>query len=481
MRLVLIHRLVDPLPPLERSRRQFRIELSLLVGVGLTIAVFNLVFMDFPLVRSGLKVVLGFLAFGLFQSLDMTLERERQVIGQAKHLGFGHAPPAMLFPLTRRFLYLTILLTFLVSAILILVIIHDLRWLSASAMGQDDISMLVRAVIIEILFVMVVMMALVINLILSYTKNLSLLLDNQTSVLERASKGDLSDYVPAVTNDELGFIAGHTNQMLEGLREHLRITRGLEVAREIQTTLLPAASPAVPGLDIAGKNIPCEAITGDYFDYFHTRDGEHLAVLVGDVSGHGVGSALIMASVRSLIRLRVTLPGSLAECMADVNRMMTRDTFGSGRFMTLFCLVIDTRSFQLHWSGAGHDPAIVYSPTTDKFTELPGIGLPLGIRETSRYAVASRNRLEPGAIILLGTDGIWETMDDQGRFFGKDRLRATIRKHAAGSAQDLLDAITRDVAAFRGEHSQEDDVTMVVVKMADHPNSADSAFTATRN
>ena len=465
LRLPLIRRFVEPLPPPERSRRQLRVEFALLAGAGLVIAAYNLIFMDFPIVRSGLKLVLGFATFGLFQAVDMALDRERTVIRQAKRMGFGHAPPASLFPLTRRFLYLAILLALLVSGILILVIVQDLRWLSISAMGQADISSLVRAVIIEILFVMGVILALVINLILSYTKNLKLLLENQTSVLERASRGDLDDYVPAVTNDELGFIAGHTNRMLEGLREHLQMTRSLELAREIQTNLLPKSPPAVPGLDVAGTSIPCDAITGDYFDYFQTRDGEHLAILVGDVSGHGVGSALIMASVRSLIRLRVTLPGSLAECMADVNRMMTRDTFGSGQFMTVFCLVINTRNLMLQWAGAGHDPAIVYTPSTDAFTELPGVGLPLGIRENSRYAVASRDALEPGGIILLGTDGIWETTDAHGNLFGKDRLRSIIRKHAKDSAQGLLEAVTQALAAFRGDHLQEDDITLVVIKM----------------
>lgn len=469
LRLVLIHRFVDPLPPMERSRRQFRIELSLLVGVGIGTAAYNLAFMDFPLIRSGMKLVLGFLALGLFQSLDMTLDRERNIIGQAKRLGFGHTLPARLFPLTRRFLYLAVLLAVLVSGILVLVIIHDLRWLSASAMTQVDISSLVRSVIIEIFFVMGVMLALIINLILSYTKNLGLLLDNQTSVLERASQGDLDDYVPAVTNDELGFIAGHTNRMLSGLREHLQMVQSLEVAREIQTNLLPSTPPSIPGLDVAGTSIPCDAITGDYFDYFRTRDKEHLAVLVGDVSGHGVGSALIMASVRSLIRLRVILPGSLAECMTDVNRLMTQDTFGSGRFMTLFCLVINTNDFTLHWASAGHDPALVYTPSTDHFTKFSGVGMPLGILETSRFAVASHEALEPGGVILLGTDGIWETSNEQGQLFGKQRLRDIVRAHAARSAQEILEAVQVAVASFRGDHPLEDDITLVVIKMLELP------------
>lgn len=441
-----------------------RVELALLVGVGLAISAYNMVFMDFPIVRSGLKLGLGFVTVGLFQAVDLALDRERTVIRQAKLSGFGHAPPPSMFPLTRRFLYLAVIISFLVSGILILVIIHDLRWLSASAAGQANISFLVRSVTIEILYVMGALLVLIINLLLSFTKNLKLLLDNQIAVLERVSRGDLDDYVPAVTNDELGVIAGHTNQMLKGLREHLRMTRSLAVAGEIQSSLLPASPPEIPGLDISGASIPCDAITGDYFDYFPTRDGGHLAVLVGDVSGHGVGSALIMASVRSLIRLRTTLPGTLDECMADVNRLMSRDTYGSGRFMTLFCLVINTQTLTLRWSSAGHDPALVYSPAGDAFSDLRGGGLPLGIREDSRYVVSTRDALEPGGIILLGTDGIWETMDAQGRAFGKDRLRNIVREHASASAREILEAVIRSVSSFRGDYPQEDDITLVVVK-----------------
>ncbi|SDB08385.1 sigma-B regulation protein RsbU (phosphoserine phosphatase) [Desulfonatronum thiosulfatophilum] len=463
LRLFLNRRFVNPLPPLDRSRRQFQIELALLVGVGMTIALYSTVVMQFPFVHSGLKLVLGFLTLGLFQSVDLALERERSVILQAKALGYGHAPPAKLFPLTRRFLQLTILMAFLISGVLILIIVNDLRWLTLGAMLQENLFFLVRAVIVEILFVMSVLLALIINLTVSYAKNLKLLLDNQTTVLEQISKGDLSGYVPAVTNDELGFIAGHTNRMLEGLREHLEMTHGMEVARQIQADLLPFSAPEIPGLDIAGISIPTDAVTGDYFDYFRTRDEKQLSVLIGDVSGHGVGSALIMASVRAMIRLRTALPGSLSEVMADVNQMTVEDNYGTGRFMTLFCLMIDTSSFSLRWAGAGHDPALLYSPAKDSFTELPSSGLPLGIRQDSAYPVSARDIFLPDEIIVMGTDGIWETTNQEVELYGKDRLRQIIRAHAAGSAQEIVEEVVKSASAF-SDGELKDDLTLVVVK-----------------
>jgi len=451
--------------PQERYGLQFRIDLGLFIGLGLLIALFNMLFMDFPLLRSGLKLVLGFTTLGLFQAVDLALDRKRSIIQVAKQLGLGKEPPNNIFPLTRRFLYLTILLAVLISGILTLVIGHDLLWLTANLDQVKSTSQLLRSVILEIIFVAGILLILIVNLTLSYTKNLQLLLDNQTSTLRRMSHGDMNDYVPAVTNDELGFIAGHTNRMLTGLREHLRLIQGMEVAKAIQRNLLPADPPRLPGLDLSGASISCDAVTGDYYDFMGDAPRNRLTVMVGDVSGHGVGSALIMASVRALLRLRLSLPGDLEQCMADVNRFTALDTFGSGRFMTLLCLVINTTSREVHWVNAGHDPGLLYTPEDDAFTELHGTGLPLGVRRESSYSVAKHDPLRPGDIVFLGTDGIWETTNAHNEQFGKTRLRALIREHASGHARDMADAVVHSVRLFRGDHPQQDDLTLTVIKV----------------
>ncbi|SDB42516.1 sigma-B regulation protein RsbU (phosphoserine phosphatase) [Desulfonatronum thiosulfatophilum] len=463
-RVLLLQQIVDSAPLFSRSRRQFWMDLLLFVGVGLYIALHNLFFLGFPFLHSGLMLFLGFLTMGLFLALDLALEQDRCVFLQAKYSGLGRYPPESRFPVSRKLLLLTTALAVLTATILSLVVYHDLHWLTTTIATAENITALARVVIMEIFFVTGVLLLMVVNLIFSYTRNLKMLLGSHADVLQRVSHGDLSGHVPAVTNDELGFIAGHTNLMIEGLKEHLRLTKSLEVAREIQSSLLPEKPPSFAGLDLVGTSIPCDAITGDYFDYFKSIDNERVFVMIGDVSGHGIGSALIMASVRSLIRLRTALPGSLSECMFDVNRMMFLDTFGTGRFMTLFCLIVDHEKVP-RWVSAGHDPGILYNPRTGSFSELRGNGLPLGIVQERHYQEFEGDALASGEILLMGTDGIWEATNSAGEFFGKERLREIIRGNAHRTAQEILTIITDAVISFRGDQVQEDDITLVVLKV----------------
>jgi phosphoserine phosphatase RsbU/P len=125
-------------------------------------------------------------------------------------------------------------------------------------------------------------------------------------------------------------------------------------------------------LDIAGQSIYCERTGGDYHDYLGMGDCHEgrIGIVVGDVSGHGIPSALLMTSARSSIRQRASRSGSIAQIVSDVNRQLTRDVEESGRFMTLFCSQIDTHSRSISWVRAGHDPAILYDPVTDSFEKL---------------------------------------------------------------------------------------------------------------
>ena len=128
-------------------------------------------------------------------------------------------------------------------------------------------------------------------------------------------------------------------------------------------------------------------------------------------------------------------------------------------------MVIGARARQVRWASAGHDPAICYDPGTDAFTELPGGDLPLGIDGDWQYSEHGPVDLTSGQILLLGTDGIWESRNPQGRFFGKDALREIIRRHADRSAEQISQAVTATLSGFREDRAQEDDVTLVVVKV----------------
>ena len=248
--------------------------------------------------------------------------------------------------------------------------------------------------------------------------------------------------------------------------KHLeKIIAALNVAQEVQQSLLPQYPPGELQFDIEGGSQYCDETGGDYYDYIEMpRLGSGVyALTVGDVSGHGISSALLMASVRAYLRSRVTQAGSAADIITDVNRLVSADTMETNQFMTLFFLVVEGRSGQLTWVRAGHDPAIVYSPDSDQFGELKGEGIPLGVDQGWQYK-ESTAQIEPGQILVLTTDGIMETHNQAGDMFGKDRIKEVIRRNAHLDAGGIRRAMFTAVEDFRGRASREDDVTLVVAK-----------------
>ncbi len=214
-------------------------------------------------------------------------------------------------------------------------------------------------------------------------------------------------------------------------------------------------------------SVYCDETGGDYFDFFPCED-EHCSrfgIVVGDVTGHGVGAALLMATVRALIRGLTTRPENLAECISRVNNLLTADVGQTGRFMSLFYLMIEAGSATISWVRAGHDPAILFDPVTDRFEELLGPGMVLGVRKDYPFKQVKKTIQTPGTIILIGTDGIWEAHNGDGEMFGKKRLHEIIRKNANKSAEAIQNAILGAMSNFRGDVPQEDDITIVVIKV----------------
>lgn len=278
----------------------------------------------------------------------------------------------------------------------------------------------------------------------------------------RVADGRYDISLPVKTRDEVGELIESFNTMSVQLAERRRLKHSLNLAMEVQQNLLPRKTLTAGRLDIAGRSRYCDETGGDYYDFLNFGNGG-VGVAVGDVAGHGVASALLMATARALLRSRISPSADLPDIMAHINRLLCEDTGDSGNFMTLLLMRIHETDRRLEWVAAGHDAALLYDPRKDAFTELPGRGLALGIDDA--YAYESR-MLQPWPekmLLFMGTDGLWETRDPAGVPFGKARLRTILRNHAAAPARDILDAVFDAVARFRGDARQTDDVTAVVV------------------
>ncbi len=239
----------------------------------------------------------------------------------------------------------------------------------------------------------------------------------------------------------------------------------LAMAAQVQRSLLPKAPPRLPGLEVAGRMIPCDAVGGDYLDFLPPDDfaGRGFGVAVGDVAGHGPAAALLMTAARACLRMRGARPGDLSEVVNDINRHLATDLGDVERFMT-FCLV-ECDGDTLRWVSAGHEPPLLVDPASGTTVDLEGGGPVLGIDPDLTYDSYS-TPFAPGQVVALCTDGITEAWNPDDQQFGRERLRQSLLAHASQGldATALLKAVMRDVFEFRGDEPQRDDITLVILR-----------------
>ena len=245
-----------------------------------------------------------------------------------------------------------------------------------------------------------------------------------------------------------------------------KVQRSLAQASMIQQNLVPKSDPRVEGFDIAGKSIWCDETSGDYYDFIQPAEwaGQKIGVVVADVIGHGISSALLMTTARAFFRERVLSPGSSAALVADVNNRLVRDIENLNLFITMFYSEIDIAEKCFRWVHAGHEPAIVYDPAGDSFELLGGEGLPLGVMEDWAYE-ESEKKIKTGQIILIGTDGIKETHNARNELFGAERFNRVIRDNAQKPAKDIVKEMFDTLERFRFPVERKDDETLVVIKV----------------
>lgn len=278
---------------------------------------------------------------------------------------------------------------------------------------------------------------------------------------KRLSAGDFSVRVDAKGSDEIGDLSRDFNDLVPALEEQVRVSKDLGIAHEVQQNLLPNAAPTLSGFDIAGRAAYCNETGGDYLDYIDVGGGQ-LGIVLGDVSGHGVGAALLMASARATLRAHARRDDNPSDVIAALNRDLETDASG-GRFMTMFFVTLQPDSADMEWISAGHEPAILYDPSTDTFSELTGDGIPLAVDQDWQYA-ATTTDMAPGSILVLFTDGIREAPNGKGERYEMGRLRDAIRETKGRGADAIATRIMDDVVAFRGDAPMRDDMSVVVIR-----------------
>ncbi len=295
-----------------------------------------------------------------------------------------------------------------------------------------------------------------------------------TADIEAIGQGDLDRRIATVRRDEVGSIAqavrtmaARLKQARERLIEQERMKRELQIARDIQTSLLPAAVPDPPGLRLASSYRAAAEVGGDYYDFIGAGRGS-LWLIVADVSGKGVGGSMVMTMLRSIIRLESARAGSPRQLVAAVHAALRQD-IPEGMFVTLFCALLAPDAGRVRCCRAGHNPAYLYSPGSGQLAAIMPGGQPLGTSLAVESDFLERLEeetavFEEGDMLVVYTDGVTEAVDPRGQQFGESRLEEAIREAGKGGPRKLADEISARLGEFTGGLPQADDITLVIAQ-----------------
>lgn len=254
------------------------------------------------------------------------------------------------------------------------------------------------------------------------------------------------------------------NARLYGLAlEQARLERELELARGLQTALIPSEPADFPGLKFAGRWSTARQVAGDFYDFIPRRDGS-LVIVIGDVTDKGIPAAFFMALARTTVRASVAYDAPLPEAISQANQILCADASG-GMFVTLYALSVEPGNWSLECVCAGHHPPLLMKAGSSEIEVMPKGGMPLGIDPDQSYS-STQVDLRLGDFVLLYTDGVPDAMDRQGAFFGMDRLVSVLKENPDSDPQDMLAAIHRAVDEFSAGSPRFDDLTLVGMQRA---------------
>jgi len=248
----------------------------------------------------------------------------------------------------------------------------------------------------------------------------------------------------------------------ETRREMQHLQHDLDVARSIQQSLLPHTMPQINGWDVAAWNQPADQTGGDYYDWQALPNGKFLVALA-DVTGHGIGPALLASVCRAYARSNFRNQDSFLKAMEEINAAVVGDV-KEGRFITFVAAILGPDDSRIQLLSAGHAPLFVYWLKHDRFDLLEAHALPLGISEAFLSEPPATLEMEAGDLLVLATDGFFEWADAQEQRFGSERMSASLRAHSNKPAAEIISSLYQDVLKFAGGTQQMDDLTAIVLK-----------------
>lgn len=256
-------------------------------------------------------------------------------------------------------------------------------------------------------------------------------------------------------------IALENHRLVQEAIERERLQRALEIAKQVLIELLPADPKGQSGFDIAGRSTPAETAAGDYYDFIKQPGGK-LGLVLGDVTGHGIGPAMVMTGARSAVR--TLFEGDLAEAQI-LNRLNQRlaEDLADDIFMSMIVCRLDSDNRCLNYSNAGQTAPVLLR-ASGELEILPGSGLALGIEPEFEYTNLTPVEMHPGDLLVIFTDGILEVRNPAGDEFGEDRLAECLQRLRTQPAAEIVSGLEGAAYDFAAGREQEDDITLIVVK-----------------
>jgi anti-anti-sigma factor len=344
----------------------------------------------------------------------------------------------------------------------------------------EDARLTVTLILIAVFLVGVL---LIMGLVSVFVKPIQVLTDGVRAIGNGTIDAKLDIGGPA----EIGAIAGVFNEITEKFKraqesvlEQEKMQKEMEVAKEIQQSLLPRHKPSVSGYDIAPLYQAAAEVGGDYYDFVDVDD-DTIGVVVADVSGKGVPGSLVMTMIRTALRMEARGNKNASDVMSKMNAFVT-DDMKKGMFVTMFYVILDSQNRIISYASAGHNPMILYRHETNETFFLNPKGFPVGISlpDESLFSDSislEKIKLKKDDMLLIYTDGVTEAMNERRDQYGEKRLLNLIKEYGHLHPENFISILERDIQKFTGGHPQNDDITVVAVK---EKESADDVLSGIR-